>query len=1056
MKHCRQNTRFKRTLLALALLSCTAGYAAEAVPVVVAEPVRADDLIRHIQVQAAAGKLVADGRTQIQFRVTAHNQAGEPVQTGSVAVQVSDGVLLDAQGRAKREPIQLQLQDGDGVFTLIAPTQAGTVTVVVKAGATRATGQLAFAAEPREMIAVGTLDQILSQRHLQSGSIAPVNANDSFDRELTSWSRSLGSDVGFDGRVAFFLKGKISGEAVLTAAYDSDKDTRLKLAQVVDPNALYPVYGDSSVVSMEAQSSDRLFVRLDKNKNFLLYGDFSVVGTADVSASALAGNAKPAASVLGRYNRSATGIRGHYEEGALVGDGFLTSDSLKQVVEELAANGTSGPFAVRNTNAVLNSERVELVVRDKNQRGLIRSVSTLVRFVDYTFEPFSGRILLTTPLASLTPSGDAQSLRISYEVDQGGPTFTTYALNGSALLQPGLRLGGSYVQDDNPLSPYRLSSVNAEWHLSEQVRVTVEGAQTQSTQYQANGQAFATPSGQAGEVGRSFLGEAWRVDLGYDDSTSNAHLWWIGADSHFNNVSSGMAAGRQESGIQAATTVDEQSTAYVEYTATEDAGSAGQRQSSKAGMTVKVSPAVQLDVSLRAVHDNLQLPPEALISTAGAGSGGFSGAGTANALVDPLTGATLTSLAAIGSLPAQASGIAGKPLDATTARLGAVWQASPQLQLDTAVEGSIDGADYYRVGAGALYTLSPTDRLFARAETQSGLASPNSLNYADRSNAFSAGLVHGYSDETSLFSEYKLLDGSSGSAPSNMDQMLANGLQNRHRVEDGVLLTTTAEYLSVLSGSQREAIALSGGLDFTGSKIWRAATKLEFRRLLDDRTLDGDQSQDQWLATFTLARKLDDDWTLLFKNYYLLQDNHADATGAALGDVRQERFIAGLAWRPSSDNRFNLLARYEYKSMDDGSRLLGDRYEAHIGSLSLDYRPQSRWWSTTRVAAKSSSDYTATSPDQTFNALLWSARTSYDLTERVDVGLMMSTLVQGESANKSALGLEAGYLVAKNVWLSAGYNWSGFYDRDLSGSDYTLQGPYLRLRAKFDETLFAH
>ncbi len=1048
-------TRFKRTILAVALLACSAGYAAEPLPVPVAEPARPDDLIRHIQVQAAAGKLVADGRTQIQFRVTAHNQAGEPVQAGSVAVQVSDGVLLDAEGRAKREPIQLQLQGGDGVFTLIAPTQAGTVTVVVKSGATLATGRLDFAAEPRDMIAVGTLDQIFSQRHLQSGSIAPVNANDSFDRELTSWSRSLGSDVGFDGRLAFFLKGKISGEAVLTAAYDSDKDTRLKLAQVVDPNALYPVYGDSSMVSMEAQSSDRLFVRLDKDKNFLLYGDFSVVGTAEVSASALASNAKPPASVLGRYNRSATGIRGHYEEGPLMADGFLTSDSLKQVVEELAANGTSGPFAVRNTNAVLNSERVELVVRDKNQRGLIRSVSTLVRFVDYTFEPFSGRILLTTPLASLTPSGDAQSLRISYEVDQGGPTFTTYALNGSALLQPGLRVGGSYVQDDNPLSPYRLSSVNAEWHPSAHVRVTVEGAQTQSTQYQANGQTFATPSGQAGEVGQSYLGEAWRIDWGYDDSISNAHLWWIGADSHFNNVSSGLAAGRQESGIRAATMVDEQSTAYVEYTATEDAGSAGQRQSSKAGMTIKVSPAVQLDVSLRAVHDNLQLPPEALIPTVGMASGGFSGAGTANALVDPLTGATLTSLAAMGSL-GQAAGTAGKPLDATTARLGAVLQASPELQLDAAVEGSIDGSNDYRLGAGALYTLSPTDHLFARAETQSGLASPNSVNRADRSNAFSAGLVHGYSDETSLFSEYKLLDASSGSAPSNMDQMLANGLQNRHRVEEGVLLTTTAEYLTVMSGSQREAIALSGGLDFTSSKLWRAATKLEYRRLLDDRALAGDQSQDQWLATLSLARKLDDDWTLLFKNYYLLQDNHADAAGAPLGDVRQERFIAGLAWRPSSDNRFNLLARYEYKSMDDGSRLLGDRYEAHIGSLSLDYRPQSHWWSTTRVAAKSSSDYTATSPDQTFNALLWSARTSYDLTERVDVGLMMSTLMQGESANKSALGLEVGYLVAKNIWLSAGYNWSGFYDRDLSGSDYTLQGPYLRLRAKFDETLFAH
>ena len=46
---------------------------------------------------------------------------------------------------------------------------------------------------------------------------------------------------------------------------------------------------------------------------------------------------------------------------------------------------------------------------------------------------------------------------------------------------------------------------------------------------------------------------------------------------------------------------------------------------------------------------------------------------------------------------------------------------------------------------------------------------------------------------------------------------------------------------------------------------------------------------------------------------------------------------------------------------------------------------------------------------------------------------------------------EVGYLLAKNLWVSGGYNFAGYHDRDFEDVDYTQQGPYLRLRFKFDE-----
>ena len=53
------------------------------------------------------------------------------------------------------------------------------------------------------------------------------------------------------------------------------------------------------------------------------------------------------------------------------------------------------------------------------------------------------------------------------------------------------------------------------------------------------------------------------------------------------------------------------------------------------------------------------------------------------------------------------------------------------------------------------------------------------------------------------------------------------------------------------------------------------------------------------------------------------------------------------------------------------------------------------------------------------------------------------------------MGVEAGYLLQQNLWLSAGVNAAGFAgDADLVGYEYTRAGVYVRLRFKFDENLF--
>ena len=125
---------------------------------------------------------------------------------------------------------------------------------------------------------------------------------------------------------------------------------------------------------------------------------------------------------LGTYSRSLTGLQHRLEKGRAVVNLFASRDTLRQVIDEVGGRGISGPYSVSNPNGVSGTEKVEVVTRDRNQPALILSAVPLTRFVDYEFEPFSGRVLFRKPVPSMDERLNPVSVRITYEVDGGGET----------------------------------------------------------------------------------------------------------------------------------------------------------------------------------------------------------------------------------------------------------------------------------------------------------------------------------------------------------------------------------------------------------------------------------------------------------------------------------------------------------------------------------------------------------------------------------------------------------------------------------------------------------
>ncbi len=1019
--------------------------------------------VAKLTVEVEKDDLPADGQSTNDITIRLFDKNGAPLKGEAlITVEHSAGRILapgastDELGPGRRDVdkatpgVQIKVTDGVATFKLLAPTEPTDVKMRVTAGIAVAQGTVSYLPELRDMVAAGLIEGIINFKRKSSAEIFPVRIDDGFERALNRWTREFNNGKGNAGvRTAFIIKGKIKGDLLLTMAADSDKDTNSRLLRDVDPNRFYPVYGDSAVAGFDARSRSRMYIRLDSGKSYALWGDFSTGdGFSQLTGGGVVAGAKT--RDLGAYSRSATGLRGHYEQPGYFVNGFAFSDNLKQLIEEYRGNGTSGPFSVVSNAGLANSEKVEIITRDKNAMGLVKTVQLMQRLVDYSFEPFSGRILFKSPVPSLDINGDPVSIRITYEVEQGGPSFITYGVDGQARLGDRVEVGGSIVKDENPASPYSLNSVNATLRLgtigslTNTGAVVVEVANAKSTRYTVGSLSTQTVSGAAGEVREDRSGNALRIEANYRIGEVDTRGWYSRADRNFFNSAASVSEGREEAGLSGRYALRADLSIYALARQSKDRAVVKEpsRESLAMGATWLATDRLKLDMSIRQTREDAGFTGESTISNNSTLGGGFFGLG-ANA-INPSTGTAILGGAAKNS--AAADGLNPASLSSTSVRLAADYRVTDEWTMAGEIEAGTNGQN--RWGAGANYQINERSRLYARYEQRTGLSSASSLNPSDRANSFVAGVDNTFASGPTVYSEFRMRDSLSSDTALARDMQLGSGVRNTWNYAPGVTYTAGAEYLRILNGINRDAFAINGGIDYSVDPLWRTSARLEYRRVFNDNATVVDDTQDQYLSTVSLARKIDRDWTLLARNYLLYQNNHSAGTRL------EDRFQIGAAWRPVDHNRWNALARYEFKTVRDAatnSAMPGDNYRAHIVSLHSDYHPTRPWWFNGRAAAKMTTDKTLPSGQQDYSAYLLGGRATYEVTEKWDVGVMTSLIYSPQGLSRQwAQGAEVGYLVQTNLWLSLGVNWRGFSDRELTGSDYSNRGVYVRLRYKFD------
>lgn len=234
-----------------------------------------------------------------------------------------------------------------------------------------------------------------------------------------------------------------------------------------------------------------------------------------------------------------------------------------------------------------------------------------------------------------------------------------------------------------------------------------------------------------------------------------------------------------------------------------------------------------------------------------------------------------------------------------------------------------------------------------------------------------------------------------------------------------------------------DAVAGSIGLEYLPQEKFKVTGRFEHRQELIET------GRTSYLAETGAAYKIHPDYSLLFRERF-----YTENVGGA-GNHTTSRTMLGLAYRPLLENRFNALTKVEYKNEFNEAATPYYREDAMIFSTEGVFQATPRLQIMGKYAGKLSRDV-----DFSAYTDLISGRFIYDLTDRWDVGVEYRIL-NSYAVNSTYQGgaAEVGYRVVKNLWVSAGYSFDKF-DADLAGDSYQGEGPYLKLRMKFDENIF--
>jgi len=447
-----------------------------------------------VELVPALSRLIADGKTRPVVAVRFFDRDGYKMRRGvNGEFQLNSPYLSANQLEAiQRDPLAAKLnnrpryeigQDGVALIELEPTTQSGEAILNFSFNEGNAQELRAWLeAGQRDWILVGFAEGTLGHKKL-SGNMQALKA-------------SGAEDALYDkNRIAFYAKGSIRGDYLLTMAYDTAKKNGdggafANLKQAIDPNRFYTLYADATQPAFDAASNSKLYLKIERRQFYALFGDFDTGLTV---------------TEFSRYSRTLNGLKSEYKGERFAYNAFASQTSQAYIRDEIPGNGTSGLYRLSRSNLIENSEKIRIEARDRFQSQVVVSSQTLTRYLDYDIDTVKGTLFFKSPVPTRDAAFNPVTIVAEYESESDGDEKLT--AGGRAAFKPNARteIGATLVREGNVGANGNLGGLDFNYLLSDQTQIKAE---------------FAQSSRELSEL--KLDGKAWKVEALHQGEKLNA------------------------------------------------------------------------------------------------------------------------------------------------------------------------------------------------------------------------------------------------------------------------------------------------------------------------------------------------------------------------------------------------------------------------------------------------------------------------------------------------------------------------------------------------------
>ena len=857
-------------------------------------------------------------------------------------------------------------------------------------------------------------------------------------------------DSSLDGRLAFYVNGKLSEHWRVTASADTregpvkdlfrnflDKSPD-SLFRRIDPDYTYPTFGDDGVVEEMAPTLGKFYLKLSHGENYGLWGNFRV-GYLD--------------NELAHVDRGLYGANAHYASSAttkfgerrIAVDGFAAQPGTVPSYEEFRGTGGSLYF-LHHQDILMGSERVRIEIRDKDSR-IVTGVVDLRPGLDYDVDYLQGRLLLTEPLSSIATdnllvrssglSGDEAYLVARYEFTPGFDDLDAVALGGQGhyWFNDHVRLGLTANSNEEGAEDSSLGAADLTLRMSTESFIKLqagrsEGLVSRSLRSDDGGFGFSGPADAAFTDADA---AAYRADLSFGlgdvvkGSKGRVTLYMQNLDAGYSAPGQATVKDTEQYG----------GTFRMPVTSRVSLAAKGDQRTEDRGLETR---AIEVDLGVK-------LTEKWSLST-----------GVRNDLRKDNSPAVP---------PTQEQGERTDAVVQVAFDPGAIWRAYGFVQGTVASSGGRE--DNARIGAGGSYR--PTKLFRLEAEVSDG-----DLGLGAR-----VGTSYLYSERTNLYLNYSLENERTDNGLHARKGNLVSGVKRRLSDSSSVYLEERYQ-----NGGSLTGLTHATGINFVAAERWNLGASAELGTLRDaltgaetDRKAGGvrlgygtekvqlstaveyrrdDAEQPDttftqrtaWLFRNNFKLQLTPDWRLIGK----LNHSFSDSSLGAFYDGGYTEVVFGYAYRPVRNDRLSALAKYTYfYNVPTTDQVVFQNTPAefiqksHIASFDVTYDLTADWSIGGKYAFRLGQVSLDRADPEFFDnaAHLAVLRADWRFRKGWESMAELRVLDLPDVSQRRGGALAAIYrYFGEHVKLGAGYNFTDFSD-DLTDLSYRHQGVFVNL-----------